>query len=580
MPFDFVQRQEIIQIVRRLLTASAGGDAYVSDADLAAHAAEADAHHDTATEGPGIDLIDQQVGLGGDTILLYDSGGNPVAEYAATSAGLDLASAAATAGDVVLIPAVTIDGNHTLAAGVTYHGLGRRATVLTGQITLSNGTTLQGLSVTRTANDANTLIAVVGPSSGTAYVYDCDISALQAGAGVGYALYEQSGGELRHYYCRLSAQAGGADSNPIYALTGESTDETIVSTAGVGKVLSLWNGASNDAPPADWETPGFDDSAWSVPVLANVHTGTPVAGTDPIWKTADPVNPAEANIFRHSFVLPEGTVTAATLTTAADDVIDNRYLNGVAISDGSINAALFVPGASNLLAFKARTTMAVKAWLSYKLVVTYTPSSPGITGYGSEIPNAEGAVSITPTRGDRAAYDVTHYPNLHASDIEAGVFTRHLPDATGDDEGKIPTVQSDGTYKLDVPAVPDHEHSGTQYCYLTYVLLGPTDAIQAGQYLDLRSPAGTIVGWEMEADQSGGIVIDLRRCTYGDLPPDSAESLVGAGGTKPTLSSQQRNQDTTLTDWTTTLSEGDWVRAYVESASTVEQVTLSVKVRR
>ena len=43
-------------------------------------------------EGPDIDLVrlraGVQVGRGGDTILLFDSGGNPVAEYAVTDAGI------------------------------------------------------------------------------------------------------------------------------------------------------------------------------------------------------------------------------------------------------------------------------------------------------------------------------------------------------------------------------------------------------------------------------------------------------------------------------------------------------------
>src|SRR5512139_2336651 len=60
------------------------------------------------TEGPDIDIIGQTIGRGGDMILLFDSGGNPVAEYAATGAGLIAALAAATSGDIVEIPALTI----------------------------------------------------------------------------------------------------------------------------------------------------------------------------------------------------------------------------------------------------------------------------------------------------------------------------------------------------------------------------------------------------------------------------------------------------------------------------------------
>src|SRR3954463_16361542 len=36
------------------------------------------------------------------------------------------------------------------------------------------------------------------------------------------------------------------------------------------KVLDLWNGASNNAPPANWFTTGFDDSAWPASVNPNI----------------------------------------------------------------------------------------------------------------------------------------------------------------------------------------------------------------------------------------------------------------------------------------------------------------------
>ena len=60
------------------------------------------------TEGPGIDIIGTQVGLGGDSILLYHSALTPVVEFAATEAGLIAALAAAVTGDIVILPARTI----------------------------------------------------------------------------------------------------------------------------------------------------------------------------------------------------------------------------------------------------------------------------------------------------------------------------------------------------------------------------------------------------------------------------------------------------------------------------------------
>jgi hypothetical protein len=86
-------------------------------------------------EGPGIDVVaNSQVGLGGDTILLYDSGGAPVAEYAPTEAGLTAAVAAATAGDTIVIPSMTITLTGTLiiaTANIAIVGMGRDKSVIT-----------------------------------------------------------------------------------------------------------------------------------------------------------------------------------------------------------------------------------------------------------------------------------------------------------------------------------------------------------------------------------------------------------------------------------------------------------------
>lgn len=164
-------------------------------------------------EGPGIDITgtspNQTVGIGGDTILLYDSGGSPVAEFAATDAGLDLASAAATAGDVVWLPAATITGDHALTAGVHYIGVSRYASILTGQITMGAGTTLECVTVSRTANDANALVGVLGPASEVAMLRDCDVSCVQSGSGAAYAVSVEGGGDLECWTCALYGESTG-----------------------------------------------------------------------------------------------------------------------------------------------------------------------------------------------------------------------------------------------------------------------------------------------------------------------------------------------------------------------------------
>jgi hypothetical protein len=167
----------------------------------------------TVSEGPGIDIVvvatNNQIGLGGDTILLYKANGNPVAEYAATDAGLTAALAATVAGDIVIIPACTIAGDHTIPTGVRVVGLARFGSILTGQVTGGSGASLENCSITRTANDANVLYGVVAQAAGTFYLSRVHVSVTQAGVGNAAAIYSNAGGDVEAWNCSLLAPVGG-----------------------------------------------------------------------------------------------------------------------------------------------------------------------------------------------------------------------------------------------------------------------------------------------------------------------------------------------------------------------------------
>ena len=84
----------------------------------------------------------------------------------------------------------------------------------------------------------------------------------------------------------------------------------------------------------------------------------------------------------------------------------------------------------------------------------------------------------------------------------------------------------------------------------------------------------TITGWEITADQSGSIVVDVWKSTYDNFPPTVSDTI--AGSEKPTLSNQQKNQDTSLTTWTTTINAGDYIRINVDSVNTVKKVAIDI----
>lgn len=87
----------------------------------------------------------------------------------------------------------------------------------------------------------------------------------------------------------------------------------------------------------------------------------------------------------------------------------------------------------------------------------------------------------------------------------------------------------------------------------------------------------TITKARLLADQSGSIVVDVWKDTYTNFPPTVADTITASA--KPTLSSAQKSEDSTLTGWTTSLSAGDIIEVNVDSASTVTKVMLDLFVR-
>jgi hypothetical protein len=92
--------------------------------------------------------------------------------------------------------------------------------------------------------------------------------------------------------------------------------------------------------------------------------------------------------------------------------------------------------------------------------------------------------------------------------------------------------------------------------------------------------ACTITGWDIFADVSGSVVVDVWKDVYANFPPVLGDSI--AGSEKPTLASQQNNQDTNLTTWGagTTVTAGDVIAFNVDSATTVTRVTVLLKVTK
>ena len=99
---------------------------------------------------------------------------------------------------------------------------------------------------------------------------------------------------------------------------------------------------------------------------------------------------------------------------------------------------------------------------------------------------------------------------------------------------------------------------------------------QKGQLMFER--ACTIAKWTVVGTETGTMVVDLWKCTYGNWPATVGGTLVGASGNKPQTATAQKGQ-AAPTGWAgTTLAAGDIVVWNVDSNATHQRVTVELQV--
>jgi len=114
---------------------------------------------------------------------------------------------------------------------------------------------------------------------------------------------------------------------------------------------------------------------------------------------------------------------------------------------------------------------------------------------------------------------------------------------------------------------------------INFIIDGGGSAITTGVKGYIEIPfACTINQVTLLADQSGSIVVDIWKDTYANYPPTDADSITASA--VPTISTATKSQDSTLTGWTTSISAGDILGFNVDSITTCERVTVSLKVTR
>jgi hypothetical protein len=108
---------------------------------------------------------------------------------------------------------------------------------------------------------------------------------------------------------------------------------------------------------------------------------------------------------------------------------------------------------------------------------------------------------------------------------------------------------------------------------------GSGGVITTGQKGYVRIPYDfTITSWTLIGSPSGSITFDIWR--RANAIPTVANTIIGVGGTKPSLASATYATSSTLTNWTITGSTGDVIGWNVDSATTTTIATLQLFVTR
>lgn len=121
---------------------------------------------------------------------------------------------------------------------------------------------------------------------------------------------------------------------------------------------------------------------------------------------------------------------------------------------------------------------------------------------------------------------------------------------------KLPAFDANGNAtEIDVP-------SGVKA--ITCTINGMGVPIEAGDIGYVSVPySGVVSSWRILSDVNTTAVVDVWLDTYANFPPLVADSI--AGTEKPSLTTTNKNEDTSLTTWDTTVTEGDIIAFKVDS---------------
>jgi len=304
---------------------------------------------------------------------------------------------------------------------------------------------------------------------------------------------------------------------------------------------------------------GIDDTVGSLTVVAGAVFPTtfpfPISIDDEIMLCTNRVG----NVLTVTRA-QEGTAAAAHLTASTVALnITAIYITDISTA---VNAIENAKGAASGLASLNASTKVVEQPAAITDHLELTPTEDLAT----KAPTSEWAFdhvaaadphtgylleSILTTRGDLMVRGAAV-----AARLAKGSIYQRFRMATADDQGWVDEIVG-----------------------IEFVIDGGGVAITTGVKGFIEVPfACTITGVTLLADQSGSIVIDVWKDTYGNYPPTVADTITAAA--KPTITTATKSQDTTLTGWTVAVTAGNVIGFNVDSCTTITRCTISLRAKK
>jgi hypothetical protein len=148
--------------------------------------------------------------------------------------------------------------------------------------------------------------------------------------------------------------------------------------------------------------------------------------------------------------------------------------------------------------------------------------------------------------------------------------------ATGNGSAQVVPVGSNGQ----ILVASSGETAGVKWIDDTFGWDFIIDTASTGVKLFVEIPYKcSITSVRMISDQPGAVVLDLWVDSFANVPPTDADSITSA--TPPTIAAtNQKSEDTALTNWTKDFTAGQIMAINVDSVTTITWVVISIRGKK